>query len=312
MRVDFQPCKTRETAWDPEKDAHVSMNVRLDGCIVPTEQGDVGARVSYSHVVVLDDFVDERSRLQLLHHLSESMDDGEIRLRGDVWDRKTLDMDGACPTWGVKNDVIQTLQDASLDGVLEIQSRLVKLYPEYQIVFMPSDAIQEPGQGGNCSNILVNAASVEDTYVYHQDADPTSFPSSSPWVQQYGEYFNGESNKPLLVSLLIYLNSEWRRDWAADTLILDAAGADTGVFIRPRPGRAVLMHQDCVHRMSPPSSIAKGKPRFSIVWKLAFIPKDHSEGPGISRPEWGPPVSFGSASKIQTVLRKIRADSNVT
>eukprot|EP00889_Picochlorum_renovo_P003973 jgi/Picre1/31003/NNA_006361.t1 len=220
MRVDFQPFKTRETAWDPERDAHVSMNVRLDGCIVPTEEGDVGARVSYSHVVVLDDFVDERSRLQLLHHLSENVEGGEIRLRGDVWDRKTLDMDGGCPTWGVKNDVIQTLQDASLDSVLEIQSRLVKLYPEYKIVFMPSDAIQEPGQGGNCSNILVNAASPEDTYVYHQDADPTSFPSSSPWVQQYGEYFNGEPNKPLLVSLLIYLNSEWHRDWAADTSFL--------------------------------------------------------------------------------------------
>ena len=57
-----------DTVWQP-RDAAVSLNVRLDGCIVPSLQGS--ARVSYSHVVVLDGFTDEAVRSQLLAFLTE-------------------------------------------------------------------------------------------------------------------------------------------------------------------------------------------------------------------------------------------------
>jgi hypothetical protein len=49
------------------------------------------------------------------------------------------------------------------------------------------------------------------------------------------------------VSLLVYLDASWPRSHDAETLVLDG-GTDTGVFVRPKPGRAVLMHQDAVHR----------------------------------------------------------------
>lgn len=39
---------THETAWDPST-ANVTLNVRLDGCIVPSEASAEGARIAYSH-----------------------------------------------------------------------------------------------------------------------------------------------------------------------------------------------------------------------------------------------------------------------
>ncbi len=45
-----------------------------------------------------------------------------------------------------------------------------------------------------------------------------------------------------MVSLLLYLDAGWPRDWAAETLFLDD-GTDTGIVVRPRPYRAVLMDQ---------------------------------------------------------------------
>ena len=111
--------------------------------------------------------------------------------------------------------------------------------------------------------------------------------------------------KPLLVSLIIYLNESWNLDFDAETLFLDPA-TGTGVFVRPQPGRCVLMDADVLHRLSPPSRSA-GRPRYSLVWKLALVPKPpprlrSAEVPPppppatIARPEWGPPVPFGSAA----------------
>ncbi len=66
----------------------------------------------------------------------------------------------------------------------------------------------------------------------HVDADPSSFPAG-PYVAKYGDYINGEPGCPLLVSLLLYLISDWDRSWDADTLFLDES-TDTGVFVRPK------------------------------------------------------------------------------
>ena len=68
------------------------------------------------------------------------------------------------------------------------------------------------------------------------------FPAPSPWTDAFGDYCNGEPGRPLLVSLLLYLDAAWPRDWAAETLFLDD-GTDCGVVVRPRRYRAVLMDQ---------------------------------------------------------------------
>ena len=305
---------TKETSWDPKKDLKVSMNVRVDGCIVP-DVGAIGARVGYSHVVVLDDFVSSASREALLNHLVEDDANGSMKLRDAWWDRKTTDMDGSKPTWGVTDACVADMYTHQKEEIIEIQSRLSKLYPEFDIAYMPEEYIQESnGQGGNCASTLVNAAVQGDEFVYHVDADPASFPSGSSWTQEYGEYFNGQLGKPLLVSLIIYLNDEWKMNDAADTLILDTR-TDTGCFIRPKAGRAVLMHQDIVHRLSAPSATAQGKPRLSIVWKLMFIPKQSHEYGGylhISKKEFGHVCSFGSAARVDSVLRGLLHDGTFT
>ena len=75
---------------------------------------------------------------------------------------------------------------------------------------------------------------------------------------------------PLFTTLLIYLDVEWRREWDAETLFLDAP-TGTGVFVRPRGGRAVMMDQDVTHRISTPSQVGH---RPTLV--LLFFPVLHS------------------------------------
>lgn len=191
----------------------------------------------------------------------------------------------------------------------------------------------------------------------------------------YGDYFNGEPGKPLLVSLLLYLNPEWRREWGAETLLLDGQ-TDGGVFVAPRPCRAVLLDQDILHRVSAPSgecaaaaascllpamrrwksrifglftvaratrcsvrppatdvlgallsrscspslllsltlltlrnswpaAAAGNRPRFSLVWKLALLPRHPGQQLCLARPEWGPPASIGSAARVDAVKRQM-------
>jgi hypothetical protein len=233
-----------------------------------------------------------------------------------MWEKQTADMAGASATWGLRPHVLQALATGHPGAIIEVQSRLAKLYgDDYDIVHLPSEVIQS-GQSssleGNidktdvdCSAFLANAAAAGDSFRFHVDADPTSFPSPSDWTAVFGDYFNGEPGKPLLVSLLIYLDDRWDRDWAAETLFLDS-GTDTGVFVRPKAGRVVLMDQDVLHRMSPPSqALAGGRLRLSLVLKLAFLARSAGVTPCLARPQWGSPVSFGSAAHVDAVTRQL-------
>jgi hypothetical protein len=91
----------------------------------------------------------------------------------------------------------------------------------------------------------------------------------------------------------------------------------TGVFVRPRVYRAVLMDQDVAHRLSSPSVCAQ-RPRYSLVWKLAMTPRPQtatgqvtgpprSPSPCIARKEWGPPTYFGSAAHVLRVAKQTAA-----
>eukprot|EP00887_Chlorella_sp_A99_P001233 scaffold14.g1233.t1 len=380
----FRLLATQPTDWDPAA-AAVTLCARLDGCIVPSAAAPEGARVSYSHLVVIDDFVPDSVRQQLLDFLTgplpmdaaqqadakcdgdsgseEGGGGGGARLGGfclpaDRWERATADMAGGAATWGVRPHVLAQLAEARLPALREVHARLCKLYPEYEVAYLPSTAIQlapaaeeeekeeEQAQGGgaggggprpakrsrppaaaegggepargagasasaspavDCAAFVANAAVEGDSFRYHVDADPSSFPDSSPWVEAYGDYCNGEPGRPLLASLMLYLNPAWERDWGAEMLFLDA-GSDAGVHVRPRPCRAVLFDQDVLHRVSAPSAAAGGRPRFSLVWKLALLPRDRAAAPCITRPEWGPPAPVGSAARVGAVMRQIAAE----
>lgn len=54
------------------------------------------------------------------------------------------------------------------------------------------------------------------------------------------------AGRPLLVSLLLYLDDKWPRQWDAETLFLDD-DTDIGIVVRPKRYRAVLMDQVIRH-----------------------------------------------------------------
>lgn len=55
--------------------------------------------------------------------------------------------------------------------------------------------------------------------------------------------------------------------------------------------------------MSTPSQLACGRPRFSLVWKLAFLPRDPAAAPSLARPQWGPSTPFGSAARLDAITK---------
>ncbi len=92
------------------------------------------------------------------------------------------------------------------------------------------------------------------------------------------------------------------------------------------------MDQDMSHRIVAPSSAAAGAPRYSLVWKTVWFPRDDPTLPpdvhlrlhadaqnapaptdntsrsptsttlqGLCRPEWGDPVRLGSAAQAGAV-----------
>lgn len=163
----------------------------------------------------------------------------------------------------------------------------------------------------DCNQFVGNAAMYGDCYTWHIDADPAAFPSS-PWVDAFGHYCNGEPGRPLLVSLLLYLDIKWPRQWDAETLFLDD-DTDIGIVVRPKCFRAVLMDQDILHRVSTPSQVAGCRPRYSLVWKLVFMPRVPEQQCCIAKASWGPPTAFGSAARVesikQSMLRKRKSSS---
>ena len=64
------------------------------------------------------------------------------------------------------------------------------------------------------------------------------------------------------------------------------------------------MDQDIMHRLSPPSRLAE-RPRYSLVWKLVFVPKKGKRSNQIARKEWGRPTYFGSAATAKAVQDSI-------
>lgn len=244
-----------------------------------TSDGQVQLRsMTWCHTVVLDQFFDEAMRTALL-----------TLITAPNWDHSTgpgplgkwvkvPDGPGLPDAWGLSLDALHAIeeQSRSMPVFAELASRLGKLYPEFTIASQPPNKhFVSPSQSIRdddvCGAFVANAAMPGQTFRWHVDADPSDFPEDCDWVRQYGQYPNTQPGKPLFVTLLLYLNPEWKREWAAETLFLDDS-TEAGLFVRPKPYRAVLMEQHTLHRLSPPSVVAP-HPRYSLVWKLLFWPR---------------------------------------
>jgi hypothetical protein len=232
-------------------------------------------------VVVLDGLVDEPLRAELLRILvGEEQKAGTSVPPAGRWERTTCDGAGLPRSWGLQPRLLERLERTPPPCVVEVQTRLQRLYPEYHIghFSMAGAAGATAGANGDaeycCTSFVANAAVYGNSFQWHVDGDPACFPPG-PWLSTYGHYQNGAPGKPLLVSLLVYLDEHWQKDWDAETLFTsDESGV--GVLVQPRPARAVLMHQDVLHRVSCPSLSAR-RPRYSLVWKLVFSPRGGSQ-----------------------------------
>lgn len=205
------------------------------------------------------------------------------------WSRDTADGDGLPRSWGLRPARMGELK--SLPAAREVQSRLCALYPAYDIAHMPAVRARSAADGGRseavCAQFVGNATVTGDTYRWHVDADPAALEPEA--CGGLGGYVNGATGRPLFVSLLVYLNAEWRASWDGETLFRDP-DRSTGVLVQPLPGRAILMVQDVLHRASAPSPSAPA-PRYSLVWKLLFIPPEGADDPPtLVRAEWGEPA----------------------
>ncbi len=281
----------RATAWEPAS-ARVALNATLDACIVPSA-ADAGLRVDAGHVVVLDDLLDAASCASIRAWLGAS--GGAEPPPAERWERATADGPAQARTFGLRDGFMRRLEREPPDGVLELNSRLCKLYPECAIQHQFSAA--GDGAAHVCERFVANAAVHGDSFAWHVDADPSALPPP------LGGYVNRERGKPLFVSAILYIDEAWPENNDAETLFLDPP-TGCGLFVRPKQGRVVLMDQDVTHRLSAPSATA-GRPRYSLVWKLLFCPRSAEQRCCIARPEWGRPTPFGSAARVEQLSKQV-------
>ena len=253
-----EPVRTHATAWTPAA-LRVVLNATLDGCLVPSP-AEGGMRVDCAHVCVLDGLADASVCDSIRQRLCSG---GGAEPPASMWERRTADSPDAQRTFGLTGAAMGELECSPPAGVLELQSRLALLYGTDHIVCHQPQL----GRGGDavCERFVANAAVCGDEYSWHFDADPSSFPPSE-WTVAHGSYTNRERGKPLFVSVILYLDEAWPDEFGAETHFLDRQ-TSLGFFVRPKCGRVVVMDQDVLHRLSPPSTKA-GRPRYSLVWKV--------------------------------------------
>jgi len=281
-----RPLRTHASAWRPA-DVRCVLNASLSAA-----DEAAGLTTARGSLIVLDGLSDAPLSRALLEALTSSgFDESSPQPPGRSWERATRDAVGAAATWGLRGDALDEL--ATAPAVLEMQSRLVALFGNAQLCHMPGDVMDPTAAalGGAAAPLVANAAVSGDAFAWHRDAQPALCDPATPWAQRFGLYCNGAADAPLMVSVVAYLNASWPDDADGETLFLDARDG-TGILVRPRPGRVVIMHQDLVHRLSAPSAAA-GRPRYSLVWKLLFMPRRRGEAASIHLPEWGPPTLFG-------------------
>jgi 2OG-Fe(II) oxygenase superfamily len=193
------------------------------------------------------------------------------------------------PCWGLSEDAIEDLCFSHHEAVEEFEIILSQLFSNFIVSRLP-----EVMFGEDITPLTANAPTHGDTFSYHIDGDPNLTPPS-PWTDVYGRYPNRQRGKPRLISCLVYLNEEWRKEWGAPTRFIDVA-TDTTQDIQPIPGRIVIMDQDITHTVVAPTEAAGKRPRYSLVWKLVLHPKHHNQDMSLHQQGWPEPALLGSAA----------------
>jgi hypothetical protein len=273
--------------------------VEVDGALVQEPKREE-AVWDTSGVYIFDGLVSEDLRRRLAQVVAGGRDlvegqgpDPDRWERGALVDRRNDDP--ALPTYGLTLEAIQELCYEHHDAVQDMECIISELFSDFVVARLPAAVF-----GETISPLTANAPVAGDSFNYHIDGDP-HFTPPSPWTDVYGRYPNRSQGKPRFVSLLIYLNEEWRaEEWGAPTRFLDVA-TDTVHSIAPRPGRIVVMDQDITHSVTAPTKAAgKDRPRYSLVWKLILHPRqDGQDMRDLScGRSWPSPLLLGSAKGV--------------
>jgi hypothetical protein len=306
--------------------AVVSKHPSKDSAFVPTIRVELDAAQTIdafssttwwdtSSVLVFDDLVDEELRKGLLdvtlgrcknNEPADDWDDVASGPNPKRWVRGGLldipdenDQEEAAsdeefgPCWGLRNEAIEEVCFEQHGAIEKFEGILSNLFPQYVVTRLPEAVF-----GASVSPLSANAPTAGDEFNYHIDGDPNLTPPS-PWTDVYGRYPNRLRGKPRFMSCLLYLSDEWDEDWGAPTRFLDTP-TDEAYDVLPRPGRCVLMDQDCSHTVVAPNPSAGKRPRYSLVWKLVLHPK--TDGQDMTdlvgdRRKWPDPLLFGSANQ---------------
>lgn len=216
----------------------LAMNAVLDRAdAVLTSRG--GERADEAAVVVIDGLLSEDERGELLDWLTAPGHDHSGPPPEGKWERACVDRAGDAATWGLGADTLRALLEAPPPAAVALQARVAALYPEWTVAHMPSEALLDADADDDeqpLSAHVANAVVYGDPCQWHCDADPARFPPGAPFVEHAGYYYNREPGKPLLVTLMAYLNDDWPPERFAETLFADPE-TGTGLMVQPRPGR---------------------------------------------------------------------------
>lgn len=141
------PLETHDCLWDPAK-CEVTMNLELDGAIVESRvrgKQNAAERWDAGRVCVLDNFFGEEERERLLEELIPKGWDLAETPPETHWERSLSDIPGLPATLGLSPSMLHTLCESKSSAILEIQSRLARLYPEYVVSRMPEAVLGEVG-----------------------------------------------------------------------------------------------------------------------------------------------------------------------
>jgi len=277
--------------------------VEVDGAMVTSTTGE--QFWDTSSILVFDNFVKDDLRKRILQVLNKDGDWDDVNngpdptrwVRGglvDLPDQEQEDNSNAC--YGLTDDAIDDLC-LHHDAFEEFETIVSDTFPDFTVCRLPEAVL-----GSTVSPLTANAPTNGDSFSYHIDADPYLTPPS-PWTDVFGRYPNRQVEKPRFISLLIYLNNEWKGEvWGAPTRFLDV-NSDTHYDVLPIPGRCVFMDQDITHTVVAPTKEAGKNPRYSLVWKLILHPKSHKQDMKQLRSDadaqWPAPILLGSAKNIR-------------
>lgn len=113
QQLELQPLETHETDWAPDS-VDVTLNVQLDAAFVPSMTE--GTRLDMAHLVVLDNFITDEHRQQLLDAITAPAWQG-CDPPQPKWERATCDGAGLPATWGLSvGDVLGSVRVQGVQG----------------------------------------------------------------------------------------------------------------------------------------------------------------------------------------------------